>query len=179
MKKLFLLILILVFLGGCAYEQRILKLENQMAGFKKPSSMLLAEQAGARKFWWRNALTGTDGLDGITGMVDGDAAIVVTLDSTPTATGYMYVYDENGTHSTSSPTRIISSGAAGCWHLVDWNATKVTTQAADGYRYINVTNSAGFNGTPNNGDCYYRQDNDSWCCYDGSAWDCVLLPDID
>lgn len=178
MRKLSILLLMVLCLG-CASQARLAALEKQVAELKRIKSsgaMLLAEEAGSRKFWWRNALTGApDGLDQIStaNLADGDAAFVMTL-SGETATGYLYIYDADGTHSTDSPTRIVANGAAGAWHLVNFNVSKITSDAAAGYHYINVTNAGAFSGTPSTGDCYYRQDTDSWCCYDG-GWLCEVL----
>ena len=179
MRKLSILLLMVLCLG-CASQSRLAALEKQVAELrhtKASGAMLLAEEAGAaRRFWWRNALVGApDGLDqiAIANLTDGDAAFVMTL-AAEAATGYLYIYDADGTHSTVSPTRIIANGATGAWHLVNFNVTKITTQTADGYRYINVTNTGAFSGTPATGDCYYRSGTDSWCCYDG-GWLCEVL----
>ena len=182
MKKILALITFFFLCYGCAtvpteslqsLEQRVTQLEKAKSVSGK-NIMLLAEQAGARKFWWRNALEGApDGLDAVTGMVDGDMAIVGTLVTT-NATGYMYIYDENGTNTTSSPTRIKGS-TGGAWQLVNFNAQLVTSNAADGLHYIDVSNSSDFAGTPAHGYCFYRISDSKWCCYNGSVWVCISM----
>lgn len=150
-----------------------------LAGIKvsQNNPMILAREAGARKFWWRNALvTGDDALAAIshTSLTDGDGAIVFTL-SSETATGYMYIYDDDGTNTTSSPERIAPTSGGGAWHLINFYAQAVDSGSADGESYVNVSNSTDFTGTPNDGDCYYKRDDNDWCCYNGSSWNCISL----
>lgn len=145
---------------------------------------LLAQDAEAtRKFWWRNTLQGntSDTLDGIshTELTDGDVCIVATISGT-TSTFYVYVYDADGTNS-DSPTgcttecaRIKADSGTGAWNLANFYTSKLVSSGVDGYKYINITNSGAFSGSPTTGDCYYRQDTDRWCCYDG-GWKCVTL----
>ena len=145
---------------------------------------LLAHDAEAtRKFWWRNTLQGntSDTLDGIshTELSDGDVCIVATISGT-TSTFYVYVYDSDGTNSdsptgcTTECTRIEADSGTGAWNLANFYTAKLVGTASDGYRYLNVTNSGAFAGSPTTGDCYYRQDTDRWCCYHG-GWRCVTL----
>ena len=147
-------------------------------------AFLMANDASAtRKFWWRNALLGntSDSMDGIshTQLTDGDVCIVATLSGT-TSTFYVYVYDSDGTNSddpagcTTQCTRIEADSGTGAWNLANFYTAKMIGTAADGYKYVNVGNSGAFAGSPSTGDCYYRQDTDKWCCYDGN-WKCVTL----
>lgn len=166
---------LLVIFQGCATRGELITLQKEVDGLKKAkasTTMALAEQAGARKFWWRNALTGApDGLDQIpiAALTDGDAAFVMTL-SSETATAYLYVYDADGTHSTDSPARIVANGATGCWHLVNFNLAQVTSSAADGTHYIDVSNTATLDaGSRAQGRCWYAKDNSRIECYNGSA----------
>jgi len=180
--KLTAVVTLLLLVAGCVSVGDFQILQDRVTALEKSrrpdakSAMVLATQAGARKFWWRDALTGTGGLDELTGMSNGDAALVMTLSST-TASGYMYVYDADGTNTTSSPERIKGS-TAGAWHLVNFYAQLLSSEgAADGEHYISVTNTGAFSGTPSTGQCYYRQDTNSWCCYDSNdgGWLCEVL----
>jgi len=177
MKKIIWLIPLL-FLFGCVSPQRVADLEAKIAKLEKgkaSTNMLLAEQAGARKFWWRNTLTGGggDALDGIENMVDGDAAFVMVLSGT-TATGYLYIFDAGGSQAESSPLVIDGSGTpAGDWLLVNWNAATITSNGASGYSYIKASNPTDFAGTPAEGMCYYQVDDKAWCCYDADSWNCI------
>ena len=101
-KKIFLIVLLL-FLSSCASVGQYQNLENRVAILekqKKSGAMMLAQEAGAAHFWWRNALQGntTGSIDGITGANNGDVAMMVNLLGT-TATGYLWVYDADGTAS--------------------------------------------------------------------------------
>jgi hypothetical protein len=161
-----------------ALENRVSQLEKK----KTANTMLLAEEAGARKFWWRNGLLGGgDALDGINhaNLTDGDGAIVASLSGT-TATWSVWIYDSDGTNSdypascTTECTRIAPNSGGGAWQLCIVNASSMGTFTIDGYKYINVTNTGAFSGTPNTGDCYFRQSNNTWCCYNG-GWKCEVL----
>jgi len=171
--------------GGCASQSDLMTLKQEVATLSKAkatSAMLLAEEAGARKFWWRNALLGGgDALDGINhaNLADGDGAIVAAISGT-TATWSVWIYDSDGTNSdypascTTECTRIAPNSGGGAWHLCTVNAATLGTFTTDGYKYINVTNTDAFSGTPATGDCYFRQSNNTWCCYNG-GWKCETL----
>ncbi len=166
--------LVLMLLAGCASHSELVALRNEVAKLTKTkasSTMLLAEQAGARKFWWRNALTGApDGLDQIpiAALTDGDAAFVMTL-AAEVATAYLYVYDADGTHSTDSPVRIVANGATGAWHLVNFYLAQITSSSADGTHYIDMSNTATLDaGYRADGRCWYAKDNNRLECYDGT-----------
>jgi hypothetical protein len=153
-----------------ALESRVTALEKK----KATTTMLLAEQAGARKFWWRNALTeGADALDAISHLLlaDGDAAFVMTL-SGETATGYLYVYDENGTTAESSPLIIAPDSGGGRWFLVNFNGAAITSNAAEGTHYVEVTNAGDLAaGSRGEGRCWYDTTNHVFKCVgsDGST----------
>ena len=107
----------------------------------------IVEAQSPNQFWSVTALTGAEGMGDTGGipiarLTNGAACLVRAL-SGETATGYFYIYDADGTHSTSSDgvSRIIANGATGCWHLVNLQAASVTTNAADLYRYWRCTNS--------------------------------------
>jgi len=173
MKKIIWLIPLL-FLFGCVSPQRVADLEAKIAKLEKgkaSTNMLLAEQAGARKFWWRNTLTGGggDALDGIENMVDGDAAFVMVLSGT-TATGYLYIFDAGGSQEESSPLVIDGSGTpAGDWLLVNFNVAMLTSSSADGTHYIDMSNTNTLDaGSRADGRCWYAKDNNRIECYDGT-----------
>ena len=136
--------------------------------------MLLSVSSYAdNTFFWRNTLVALAAIDH-SGLTDGDGAIVAVLSGT-TATGYLYVYDDNGENTTISPERIAPTSGGGAWHLVNFYAQVFTGTAADGESYIDVSNSGAFSGTATEGYCYHRNDTDSWCCYSGTVWKCVVL----
>jgi len=178
MKKIIWLIPLLI-LFGCASTQRVADLENkiaQMSKQKATGTMLLAEQAGARKFWWRNALVGGgDALDGIAAasLVNGDAAFVMVQDGV-TMTGYLYVYNSTDTTAENSPLIIAPNDGGGRWYLVNFNAATMTSNGASGYSYIIVSNPTTYAGTPTAGMCYFKVDENKWCCYNG-GWKCEVL----
>ncbi len=181
--------LILMVMAGCVSSVQYRNLESRIVALEKGKAaraMLLAEEAGARKFWWRNGLLGGgDALDGINhaNLADGDGAIVLQLSGT-TATWSVWAYDSDGTNSddpagcTTQCTRIAPNSGGGAWQLCTVNGASMGTFTTDGYKYINVTNTGAFSGTPSTGDCYYRQDTNSWCCYEGS-WLCEVLGDVE
>jgi len=108
------------------------------------TAMLLAEEAGARKAWWRNTRTGgTNALDGINGanLSDGDLGVVAIL-SGSNVDLYFYIYDSDNTSSESDP-RVIEpdTGGSGAWLLCDVHANAVESDAS-GDAYILVNNSA-------------------------------------
>jgi len=175
MKKIIWLIPLLLLLG-CASQQRVADLENkiaQMSKQKATGTMLLAEQAGARKFWWRNALTGGgDALDGIVdgSLVNGDAAFVMTQSGT-TMTGYLYVYNKDAGDATAenSPLVIAPNAGGGRWYLVNFNAAVITSNSADGTHYLDMSNTATLDaGSRADGRCWYAKDNNRIECYDGT-----------
>ena len=185
MKKILVLVGFLVLLWGCASEQRVADLEQKVAQLSKQKAgdtMLLAEQAGARRFWWKNGLTGgaTSDLNGIAAasLTDGDAAIVAVKSGEAT-TLYFYIYDSDSTTDSNSPLVIepnplLGGEEAGAWFLATLQVIGITGNAADGYRYYNATNSAAPAWTPAEGDCFWKQNEDDFCCYDAAAatWLC-------
>lgn len=174
----YIVLLLLLVLSSCAGMQDYTRLKERVEVLEKVKLkapvdvMLLAEQAGARKFWWRNALTeGTDALDAIshTILADGDAAFVMTL-SGETATGYLYVYDSDGTTAESSPLIIAPDSGGGRWFLVNFNAGVFTSNAADGTHYIQATNAGDLAaGSRAEGRCWYDTSADLFKCVDGDG----------
>jgi hypothetical protein len=181
MKKIIWLIPLLI-LFGCASTQRVADLEDkiaQMSKQKATGTMLLAEQAGARKFWWRNALIGGgSALDGIPNstLVDGDAAFVMVLEGTgpgSVVTGYLFVYvDDDDTAETmpGSPLVIEPNDGGGAWRLVNWNAALMTSSAAAGTHFIEATNAGDLAaGSRAAGRCWYDTTNDLFKCIDNDG----------
>lgn len=145
MKKCIWLIM-LVILGGCATQGQITALQNELAAIKTSkakSTMLLAQEAGAKRFWWRDALTGATGLDQIDigSLSDGDAAFVMTESGT-TMTIYPYVFNAADTTATNSPINIRLTGGTGVWWLATVQGVGFAVSAADGYHYIDVSNTS-------------------------------------
>jgi hypothetical protein len=178
MYKYIILLLGLLTLSSCvttdyaSLDQRITKLEKA----KATSTMLLAEQAGARKFWWRNALTeGTDALDAISHLLlsDGDSAFVMTKDGT-TMNSWLYVYNSSGADAEDGTnyTVIAPDSGGGRWYLVNFNGAQVTSRAAAGTHYIEVTNAGDLAaGSKAEGRCWYDTTNHLFKCIgsDGST----------
>ncbi len=185
MKKFAYLVCLLFFFSGCAanitlLNKRMNKLESSVSSLKKKklkSIIALAEEAGARSIWWRNGLTdGGDNLDGIgcASLSDGDAAFVFAI-SGSTVTGYMYIFDADGNTGESEPTIIVpndqvaSCSSVGEWLLVDFQASSLTSNAADGSHWIDVSNTATIDaGERADGRCWYAKDNNRIECYDGA-----------
>ena len=127
------------------------------------------------KFFWRNSLTALAAIHHTNEpLTSGDGAIVVVKDGA-SSLGYLYVYDADSPNTTSSPERIAPTSGGGAWNLVNFYAQVFTGTAADGESYIDVSNSGAFSGTATEGYCYHRNDTDSWCCYSGTVWKCVVL----
>lgn len=124
------------------------------------------------QFWSVTALTGTNGMGDTGGIpiakLTNGAACLVRVLSSETATGYFYIFDADGTHTTSSDgvSRIIANGATGCWHLVNLQAASVTTNADDHYRYWSATNSGDL-------DASVRAEGKCWWDTDLSKMRCV------
>lgn len=170
-------------LGACATTNlplKISELESRVKTLEKKkltSIIALAEEAGARSIWWRNGLTGgSDNLDGIgcASLSDGDASFVFTI-SGSTVTGYMYIFDNDGSTGESSPTIIVpddqvaSCSSVGEWLLVDFQVAGLTSNAADGSHWIDVSNTGTIDaGERTDGRCWYAKDNDRIECYDGA-----------
>lgn len=166
-----LIAIVVLLLSGCAYsdlESRIAKLEKS----KAKDYMQLAAETGARKFWWRNSLTGAaDSLDQLlcTNLTNGDMALV-GYQSGETGQFYVYHYYASGTHSTDSPIRISCSGASGgAWYLCNIYVQSIVGNAADGTRYLDMSNTATLDaGSRADGRCWYAKDNNRIECYDGT-----------
>lgn len=166
---------IALLVSGCVSMSDYQALQDRVANIEKSkaqSAMLLAEQTGARKFWWRNGLTGGgDNLDGINAgsLTDGDVAIVAYKDGT-TMTLYFYIYDSDDATSESSPTVIEpDAGGGGAWFLASVQVVGVTGNAADGTHYVDMSNTATLDaGSRADGRCWYAKDNNRIECYDGS-----------
>jgi len=151
---------------------------------KSPAdAMLLAEQAGARKFWWVNDLSGgtSADLNGIAAasLTDGDAAIVA-YKTGETTTLYFYIYDDNSATATSSPTVIkpnpsLGGEQAGAWFLANLQTVTVTGNSADGSHYIDVGNSGYLDvGDRAEGRCWFNEGDGHLECYHNSTiyhWD--------
>jgi hypothetical protein len=188
MKKIIWLIPLL-FLFGCATTQQVADLEKKIAMLEKKKAtdtMILAEQAGARRFWWRNALIGGgSALDGITGLSsanDGDAAFVMVKagsGASATVTGYLYIYVYDDDTAENSPLIIKPNDAGGTWKLVNFNVSTLTSNSADGTHYFQAVNTVAFSGTPAEGMCYWKDtvaDENQLCCYDADGtpeWRCI------
>lgn len=173
MKKIIWLIPLLI-LMGCVSQQRVSDLEakiEQLSKQKASSTMLLAEQAGARKFWWRNALSGGgDGLDGIpaANLVNGDAAFVMVQDGV-TMTAYLYVYNNTDITAENLPLIVAPNDGGGRWYLVNFNVAILTSNSADGTHYLDMSNTATLDvGSRADGRCWYAKDNNRIECYDGT-----------
>jgi hypothetical protein len=177
MKKIIWLIPLLL-LFGCATTQQITDLEGKIAKLEKQKAsdtMILAEQAGARRFWWRNALIGGgSALDGIPNatLTDGDAAFVMVLEgggASSTVTGYLYVYVDDDDTAENSPLVIEPNDGGGAWKLVNWNVSVLTSNSADGTHYLDMSNTATLDvGSRADGRCWYAKDNNRIECYDGT-----------
>lgn len=174
-------------LSSCLSVQDYARLEERVATLEKAKiteprdPMLLAEQAGARNFWWRRYVTGgTDALDGIshTSLADGDAAFVMYQDGS-TMTAYLYIYYSSGTDAETADYRVIApNSGGGRWYLVNFTLQQITSVAVDGTHYFRAWNSVAFSGTPAEGMCYWKDtasNENHLCCYDADApaWKCI------
>jgi hypothetical protein len=150
-----------------------------MSKQKATGTMLLAEQAGARKFWWRNGLSGGgSSIDGIPAgdLVNGDAAFVMVQDGV-NMTAYLYIYNSTDTTAENSPLIIAPNDGGGRWYLVNFNVAVLTSNSADGTHYFQAVNTVAFSGTPAEGMCYWRDtvaNENELCCYDldSTTWLC-------
>ena len=133
---------------GCAplndynrVKDRLIALEKIIeldAGKIPVSTMLLAEEAGARKAWWRNGLEGGGtALDGINDsyLTDGDLGIVAVISGT-TVDLYFYIYDETDA-SNDSPRVIQPNSGNGAWLLCDVHGKQIESDAS-GDSYIKI-----------------------------------------
>jgi hypothetical protein len=169
-KYLLSFIVIAFFLAGCAtldQQERLNNLEEQVQEIQKVKKklsaqelILLAEEAGAAKFWWRNCLIGGgDCLDGINhaNVTDGDPAFVMTKSGTTTSM-YLYVYDDDDTTAEDSPSVIEPDSGTGAWFLVQIYFAKLMSAADDGEHMINFSNSGAESYTESDGDVTSRRD---------------------
>ena len=156
MGRLIAVLLILVFVASCAGIPDYMALEDRVAALEKgkaKGAMILAQEAGANKFWWRSTLAGLQAISAAS-LTDNDMAIVGTLSGT-TATGYIYIYDASDTTATNSPINLLVSGG-GNWWLCDFNAQNVVSNAAAGTHYIDVSNAGDLaSGSRADGRCWY------------------------
>jgi len=175
-------IVLLMVLSSCVHADYE-SLKSRVSALEKSKShdaMLLAEQAGARKFWWKNGLSGgaASDLNGIAAasLTDGDAAIVA-YKSGETTTLYFYIYDSDSTTDTSSPTVIepnplLGGEEAGAWFLANLQVVSVVGNAAAGSHYIEVYNDGLLaTGDRAEGRCWLNTavGHVHWECYSGST----------
>ena len=172
MGRLTALLLVLLFTWSCAGVPDYMALEDRVAALEKgkaKGAMLLAQEAGANKFWWRSTLAGLQAISAAS-LTDNDMAIVGTLSGT-TATGYIYIYDASDTTATNSPINLLVSGG-GNWWLCNFNAQLVTSNAADGTHYMEATNAGDLaSGSRAEGRCWYDTTSHLFRCIgsDGST----------
>lgn len=142
MKKIIGILFVLLLVCSCAsIDARVSQLEDKVARLEKRSVVTEAEAAGAaQNFHWRTGLEGGSGkLDGITGMADGDGAIIAIKSGT-TTTIYFYIYKDPDTSIESSPMIIQPVSGTGRWFLCGVQAATITSNSSTG-NYISVTNS--------------------------------------
>lgn len=180
MKKTLILIIILFisYIIGCVslqdydtLQSRVTRLESS----KSRDTMLLAEQAGARKFWWRNTRTGGgDALDGISGALlsDGDAAFVVASGSTEI---FPYIFKSGVTNDEDGFLYINDNTGKGTWALCVLGVSAVSGYAADGTHYIDASNTANLSDIQD-GRCWFAKDVDKFYCGTGSGTTVLIGP---
>jgi len=167
MRKVLLLLLITVFLSGCAGvslvdTNRLTQLENDVKTLKADSekqfnlivekmrrqAMLMAEQAGANFYPARSHTGGAAGdLDNVANPSDKDVGFVVTnADGTYGNAVFIYSFDDDASAGESVPTVIAPDTGSGEWELVNvWgtNVYAVTAflpDASDGATLGNADN---------------------------------------
>jgi len=146
MKKILILCFLTFFACSCAstgLENKVRLLEDKVAKLERKILLVQAEGAGAtQNFYWRNGLEGGENnLDSITGMADGDGAMVA-VKSESTTTMYFYIYKDPDTSVELNPTVIQPVSGTGRWLLCGVQAGTITSNSADLTRYISVTNTA-------------------------------------
>lgn len=152
MKKAIIVLFVLVFGLSGYFEYRIRQVQEYASKCVVPAakkkSMLLAEEAGDKKVWWRNGLIGGgDNLDGIDddNLTDGDVALVATI-SGSTVNMWWYIYDQSDTTTSEDSTNytvIAPDTGVGRWLLCNMNGATITSKSS-GDHYFQILQA----GTP-------------------------------
>lgn len=182
-KLLYILSLILILysfsFSACVYDPKIHSLEariEQLETKKSKDIMLLAEGAGANKFWWRSGLTGGTGsdLDGISGayLTNNDAAFVIKSGSTEILP---YIFKSGTTNTEDGYTYINDDTGEGTWVLCVIGNSGVSSYAADGTHFIDVSNSANLTDIEE-GRCWFARDVNKFYCGIGSGTTVLIGP---
>ena len=180
-RLIFFLIGIGFLLSSCAsggLQDRVSKLEAEVSSLKTQVRIAMAGGAGGSgQMRWRPGLSGGgDNLDGIacSGMAEGYVVIVPVISGTD-ARFYTYIYDASSEADESSPNVIkpddsdANCSGVGRWLLGSMYAPSFIGNAADGYHYIDMSNSTTLvAGERADGRCWYAKDEDRIECYDGT-----------